>query len=158
MSIPIPLVLALLSKKNNNISRKQLPRSKQEGQIVVQTPKSTYTRNNQNKQNGKYMTSRLGNVANLIGGTKGAKIGRVVSIINTVNTVNNPINALSLLSNRNQSSQSNPLSSLLGGAKGSSSVNSSGLFKNINNMLDGMDSQKKDELLSMAQSIMQPKQ
>ena len=160
MSIPIPLILALLAQKNNNIS----PSTQSNGvktNAMVPVNRNNTPQINRGRNSGN-MASRLSGVAQLIGGSRGAQIGNVARMVNSVNSISSPINALSLLTKSKMSSPINnlmsgsPISSLMSGGSAPNMNGASNIYNNINKMLSNMDKDKKDELLSMAQSIMGP--
>lgn len=170
MNIPLPLILALLN--NNRGSQKGSSGIAQISSLVGpllgnMMPGSGTIHNT----NG---IGNLSNVASMLGGNGGARINKLANLINVVTVARAPIVPMA----QNTSPQN--LMSLFGGGGSrnlletallkpgiSSLMNSISSSKNgnqgqagsmmdkVNSMLSGMDSEKKQELLNMAQNMMQ---
>lgn len=151
MSIPIPIILALLSQKNNK-SGGQMKSNVSHNTTLVKTTQQPRPKINRIQHN-KNMATKISSVAQLLGGARGAKLGNVARIMDTVNSINGPMNAMSLLSKGKSSS---PLQNILPSISSKNASGAGNIYKNINSLLSNMDKNKKDELLSMAQSIMNP--
>ena len=99
------------------------------------------------------MAAKLNGIAQLIGGSRGARIGSVARVMGSVNSINSPINALSLLA---KSKMQSPVNNMLSNPSVPNIKGASNIYNNINRMLSNMDKDKKEELLSMAQSVINP--
>lgn len=169
MNIPIPLILALLN--NNHGSSRNTSSIAQISNLAGPLLGNIMPRADRLHNTGSI--GNLTNIASMLGGTGGARINKLASLINVVNIAKSPIVPIA------QNASSPNLLNLFGGGSGgnlletallkpgissllksftssNNNKNSMGsMMDNVNSMLSGMDTEKKQELLNMAQNMMQ---